>query len=169
MFLPSLPDVIARPVSKGAELLRSSTASLAWGPLLGVSRSTVLGLLSRVETGTLLLTDEPTGRRHVFGQRPGPPQSTAAAEAEGGVNGDSHGSLPPNISDGKRRPTTVPRVELVVKRDAFWVRVLLFADMGFAEAYMLGEVECADLTAFFQVGGGHPYHVRVWPADISRA
>jgi cyclopropane-fatty-acyl-phospholipid synthase len=43
------------------------------------------------------------------------------------------------------------KVELVVKKEAFWVRLFLFADMGFAEAYMLGEVECEDLTSFFQV------------------
>ncbi|MCJ1477693.1 hypothetical protein MMC13_006366 [Lambiella insularis] len=44
-----------------------------------------------------------------------------------------------------------PRTELRVLKDAFWVRLLLFADMGFAESYMLGEVSCPDLVAFFQV------------------
>lgn len=43
------------------------------------------------------------------------------------------------------------RVKLVVKKEAFWVRLFLFADMGFAESFMLGEVECEDLTAFFEV------------------
>jgi cyclopropane-fatty-acyl-phospholipid synthase len=33
----------------------------------------------------------------------------------------------------------------------FWVRLLLFADMGFAESYMLGEVACPDITAFFKL------------------
>jgi cyclopropane-fatty-acyl-phospholipid synthase len=46
----------------------------------------------------------------------------------------------------------VKRVELVIKREAFWVRLLLFADMGFAESYMLGDFECSDLTGFFEVG-----------------
>ena len=45
----------------------------------------------------------------------------------------------------------MPRVEIVVKNEAFWVRLFLFADMGFAEAYMLGDFECEDLTSFFQV------------------
>ena len=31
------------------------------------------------------------------------------------------------------------------------MRLFLFADMGFAEAFMLGEVECADLTGFFEL------------------
>ena len=43
------------------------------------------------------------------------------------------------------------KVELVVKKEAFWVRLFLFADMGFAESYMLGDFECSDLTGFFEV------------------
>lgn len=41
--------------------------------------------------------------------------------------------------------------ELRIHNEAFWVRVLLFADMGFAEAYMLGEFSCTNLTVFFEV------------------
>jgi cyclopropane-fatty-acyl-phospholipid synthase len=41
--------------------------------------------------------------------------------------------------------------ELRVLNDLFWVRLLLFADMGFAESYMLGEVACPDITAFFKL------------------
>lgn len=43
------------------------------------------------------------------------------------------------------------RVVLTVRKESFWVRLALFADMGFAEAYMLGEVKCNDLTGFFEV------------------
>ncbi len=59
----------------------------------------------------------------------------------------------PDPASAVREATRIPRVELVVKKEAFWMRLFLFADMGFAEAYMLGDVECADLTAFFQVRG----------------
>ena len=38
-----------------------------------------------------------------------------------------------------------------VHNDLFWVRLLLFADMGFAESYMLGEVACPDITEFFRL------------------
>ncbi|KAK7905400.1 hypothetical protein LTR67_000121 [Exophiala xenobiotica] len=44
-----------------------------------------------------------------------------------------------------------PLVHLRVMRDAFWLRLALFADMGFAESFMLGEIQCPDLTAFFQL------------------
>ncbi|KIV93643.1 hypothetical protein PV10_04840 [Exophiala mesophila] len=44
-----------------------------------------------------------------------------------------------------------PNVHLRVVRDAFWLRLALFADMGFAESFMLGEIQCPDLTAFFRI------------------
>ncbi|KAF2083273.1 cyclopropane-fatty-acyl-phospholipid synthase [Saccharata proteae CBS 121410] len=44
-----------------------------------------------------------------------------------------------------------PSTTLQVHKDTLWVRMLLFADMGFAESYMLGEVSCPNLTAFFQL------------------
>ncbi|KAB2569302.1 Tuberculostearic acid methyltransferase UfaA1 [Lasiodiplodia theobromae] len=45
----------------------------------------------------------------------------------------------------------LPQTVLRVHNDAFWVRMMLFADMGFAESYMLGEVSCPNLTAFFEL------------------
>ncbi|KAL8807315.1 MAG: hypothetical protein Q9182_000820 [Xanthomendoza sp. 2 TL-2023] len=53
---------------------------------------------------------------------------------------------------GERWPKEgVPKTELKVLNDAFWIRLLLFADMGFAESFMLGEVECFDLVDFFKI------------------
>ncbi|KAF2103384.1 cyclopropane-fatty-acyl-phospholipid synthase [Rhizodiscina lignyota] len=47
--------------------------------------------------------------------------------------------------------TDLPNVTLTVHKDVFWVRLALFADMGFAESYMLGETSCSDLTSFFRL------------------
>ncbi|KAF2467675.1 cyclopropane-fatty-acyl-phospholipid synthase [Lindgomyces ingoldianus] len=44
-----------------------------------------------------------------------------------------------------------PVAVLNVHDERFWVRLALFADMGFAESYMLGEVTSPDLTKFFQL------------------
>jgi len=41
--------------------------------------------------------------------------------------------------------------ELRVVNDAFWVRLCAMGDLGFAEAYMYGDVECNDLVSLFQV------------------
>lgn len=135
--LPSLvPAAVAQPLYRGTELVRGAVGSLTWGPALSVAKPAIFSVFSKIERGTLLLVDEPAESRHVFGQKLG------AKYNENLTNGDHH--VP-------RRADAVPRVELVVKSDAFWMRLFLFADMGFAEAYMLGEIECKDLTAFFQV------------------
>ena len=103
---------------------------------MAIAKPAILSVFSQIEVGTLLLVDEPAGTRRLYGQTLGA--------------GDKLDRLP-SAPDPVRRATTIPRVELVIKKEAFWMRLFLFADMGFAEAYMLGEVECADLTAFFQV------------------
>ncbi|KAK0380105.1 cyclopropane-fatty-acyl-phospholipid synthase [Colletotrichum limetticola] len=134
--LPSLvPAALAKPLYRGTELVRGAVGSLTWGPALSVAKPAILSVFSKIERGTLLLVDEPAELRRVFGQKLG------AKYNENLTNGDH---VP-------RRADAVPRVELVVKSDAFWMRLFLFADMGFAESYMLGEIECKDLTAFFQL------------------
>lgn len=135
-FSPSLPTALTKPVSRGAEMVRGTLGGLTWGPALAVAKPAIISVLSRIETGTLLLVDEPGDTRHIFGQKP--------SGKVGNVSTDPNSALP-------RRADTVPRVEVVVKNEAFWMRLFLFADMGFAEAYMLGDFECEDLTAFFQV------------------
>lgn len=136
-ILPTLPlpAAVMRPLSRGTELARGAIGSLTWGPALAVAKPAIKSVFGQIKVGTLLLTDESAGTRELYGQK------------LGNVKGDEL----PVETNGLRKAITVPRVELIVKKDAFWMRLLLFADMGFSEAYMLGEVECADLTAFFQV------------------
>ncbi|KAL1924876.1 uncharacterized protein VTP21DRAFT_4530 [Calcarisporiella thermophila] len=43
------------------------------------------------------------------------------------------------------------RVHLKVVSEAFWVRVLLFSDMGFAESYMNGDVICDNLVGLIRI------------------
>ncbi|KAI1443680.1 cyclopropane-fatty-acyl-phospholipid synthase [Annulohypoxylon stygium] len=131
---PSIPSVIARPLIRGADIVRGTIGGLTWGPALAIAKPAVLSVFSKITIGTLLLVDEPAGTRLVYGQR-------LASKSPESTNGDY----------SVRRADVIPRVEVRVKDDAFWMRLLLFADMGFAESYMLGEFECADLTAFFQL------------------
>jgi len=134
----SLPAAVTRPMARGTELLRGALGGLTWGPALAVAKPAVLSVFSQIEVGTLLLVDEPAGTRRLYGQT---------------LGGADKLDVLPSTANPVRKATSVPRVELVIKKEAFWMRLFLFADMGFAEAYMLGEVECADLTAFFQVSG----------------
>ncbi|KAJ7677474.1 CFS1-like protein [Mycena rosella] len=43
------------------------------------------------------------------------------------------------------------KAELRVANDAFWLRLCLMSDLGFAEAYMYGDVECDDLVSLFNI------------------
>lgn len=133
-----LPPVIAWPLSKSAELIRGAVGGVTWQPALAVAKPAVLSVLSKIEHGTLLLVDEPGETRHVFGQK----LSSSTNTKVDGADVDK-----PVVRSAK----TVPRVELVVKNDAFWMRLFLFGDMGVSEAYMLGDFTCEDLTSFFQV------------------
>ena len=83
-------------VSSSFDSLRSYLGSLTWGPFVKRSRSTVLGLLKRIEFGQLVVRD-----------------------SDGSVITCGN----PSVTDAS------PRSELRVTKEAFWVRVLLFADM----------------------------------------
>ncbi|CAJ2512242.1 Uu.00g052570.m01.CDS01 [Anthostomella pinea] len=133
-MVPSIPSIVARPLTRGADVVRGALGSLTWEPALAVAKPMILSIFSKIEVGTLLLVDEPAGTRLVYGQR-----------LNSKVIEQTNGDYP------MRRADTIPRVEVVVKNEAFWMRLFLFADMGFAESYMLGEFECADLTAFFHI------------------
>lgn len=83
-------------VSRTFDSLRSYVTSFTWDPFVKLSRSTVLGLLSRIVVGQLVVRDS-DGSVTICGN--------------------------PGIKDGS------PRTELRVLKEAFWVRVMLFADM----------------------------------------
>ncbi|QPH04606.1 hypothetical protein C2857_001750 [Epichloe festucae Fl1] len=134
MFFPMFPKALNKQVRSGTEVLRSTVGGWAWAPAVSVAKTTILNMLGNIETGTLLLVDEPGETRHVFGQK-----------LSGTVDDQAPGD------PRTRRADTTPRVEIVVKRDSFWLRLLLFADIGFSEAYMLGDFHCQDLTSFFQL------------------
>jgi len=132
----SLPAAMKQPIVQGADLLRGTLGSISWGPALSVSKAMVTSLFRRIENGTLVVVDETTGITETFGQKL-PKESTRSDT--NGVNGT------------KTKGRAAKKVELRIRKESFWVRLFLFADMGFAEAYMLGEMGCADLTAFFQL------------------
>jgi cyclopropane-fatty-acyl-phospholipid synthase len=84
-------------VTTALDALRGYAGSVGWGPLVRISRTAILSLLSRIEKGSLVVK-ESDGRETVCGSR----------HSAGGPG---------------------PRTELMVHREAFWVRLLLFADM----------------------------------------
>lgn len=113
------------PVVSRFHALRSYTGSLAWNPLVQFSRSTCLSLLSRIQIGRLEIIDV-DGATYTLG-----------------------GNEIPDSKGGNILAT--PQVTVRVHKDTFWVRLLLFADMGFADGYLLSEISCDNLTAFFTI------------------
>lgn len=43
------------------------------------------------------------------------------------------------------------KAEIRVVNDSFWVRLCTMSDLGFAEAFMYGDVQCDDLISLFQI------------------
>jgi cyclopropane-fatty-acyl-phospholipid synthase len=57
--------------------------------------------------------------------------------------------FPASDVQDNRRPNL--KAELQVLSDTFWLRLCTAGDLGFAEAYMFGDVACDDLISLFQV------------------
>lgn len=114
-------------VTDRANAVLGAAASYALPPLLSVARAAILPVLRRVQVGSLTIYDT-DGSITICGT----PLRTTDVDSEKSVY-------------------AVPHAELRVHSDMFWIRMLLFADMGFAESFMLSEVDCPDLTAFFKL------------------
>jgi len=117
---------VLSPITESAGALAGYAGSYVLPPLLAVARTSILGLLKNIQIGSLYIQDT-DGSVTICGS-----PRRAAVEDEKNVY-------------------TIPHVELKILSDMFWIRLLLFADMGFAESYMLGEVDCPDITAFFKL------------------
>lgn len=115
------------PLVSRAAALAGYAGSIAWPPLLSVSRGAILTLLKNIQIGSLRVVDS-DGTLTVCGS----PRRGKTDGAQKSVH-------------------AIPHAELKVLDDLFWVRLMLFADMGFAESYMLGEVACSDITEFFRL------------------
>ncbi|KAI4090589.1 MAG: hypothetical protein LQ344_004636 [Seirophora lacunosa] len=113
-------------VFERARSLIGYAGSFARPRLLTASKSAVLAFLKNTQIGSLTITDE-EGETTVCDK------STTSEE------------------DGERSVYDIANAELIVRDSKFWIRAGLFADMGLAESYMLGEIECSNLTAFFKV------------------
>ncbi|OQO05674.1 hypothetical protein B0A48_09767 [Cryoendolithus antarcticus] len=117
---------VLTPVTSRVNSVAAYAGSYALPPLLTISRGSILSLLRRIQIGSLIIQDT-DGSVTICG-------SPRRAEVE-----------------TEKTVYTIPHAELKVLNDLFWIRLLLFADMGFAESYMLGEVACPDITAFFKL------------------
>ncbi|KAG7286949.1 hypothetical protein NEMBOFW57_006449 [Staphylotrichum longicolle] len=139
----SLPGALLQPIAQGAAYLRNKLGNLAWDHSVAIARPAILSLFSGIEIGTLIIIDEPAGERLIFGN----PLDTGThpnGTTDKTPNGTAHLS-------NKRNTHKPPHATLTITSPAFYPRLLLLADMGFAASYLLHEAACPDLTAFFRL------------------
>ncbi|KAE8215265.1 hypothetical protein CF327_g1438 [Tilletia walkeri] len=75
--------------------------------------------------------------------------STLLSDAPAPAAQDGSSSAQTTLPKTSATPASPPRAVLKVINDAFWIRMFVGADMGFAEAFMAGEVDTPDLGACF--------------------
>ena len=121
-------------------LLRISSLSDAmFAASTNVARRIVLQQLQTLNHGLLILHDT-DGSEHVFG-----------APSNNGVRSRGFDAAAIPLEEGQLHKKRAPAIELHVHSPSAWRRIVLANDIGFAEAYMLGEVSCSDLPAFFRL------------------
>ncbi|KDN42072.1 S-adenosyl-L-methionine-dependent methyltransferase [Tilletiaria anomala UBC 951] len=163
----------------------SSLTSNVWTLLVSLSRTSVTGLLKRLQVGQLEIRtdsgvwkfgDPALIRSKEYNREAIANSATASAGARispipAGATPGVEGPSPTTILSSSKgvgttapastsaaykktdtiRATNAPQAVLIVKDDAFWVRMFVGADLGFAESYMLGEMETPDLGACFEL------------------
>lgn len=109
----------------------SYAGCFAWAHIIAQSRTAVLSHLQAIQIGAITIID-----------------ADGYVVTCGNARADKNGCADSN--EGKS-VYDIAYAELKIHHPIFWLRAALFADMGFAESYMLGEIDCSDLTAFFKV------------------
>lgn len=96
-----------------------------------VAKPAILSIFSRISSGSLVVLDEVAGTKHIFNHNNSNFDNTEPSDEQ---------DTDCNIS-----PT------LVVKDIKFWMRLMFFSGIGFADSYLGCEVDCDDLLSFFKV------------------
>lgn len=123
----------------------------AYHGLVVLARQASLSLFSRLDQpeakGLLEIVED--GKEHLFGDpsskrayRKAKTSSASTGKPTKGAN-----AVKKELTGGAKTTHAV----LYVKKDIFWLRLVLGSDLGFAESYMTGEVETPDLGACFKV------------------
>lgn len=162
------------PISKGTELvdplveeeeassssshsLLSRVTSPAYHALVVLARQASLSLFSRLNQadahGLLEIREgSDDAKSIIFGDPTSKRLFRKASSAEGGV-----AAVAAAAAAATTKGTVAQRVEgithavLVVKKQSFWLRLVLGNDLGFAESYMMSEIETPDLGACFKL------------------
>lgn len=134
-----VPQALLRPLSR---------------PVAAIARSSVLSLFSKLTVGQLEIRFQ-DGHVERFGD------PTLVKSKEHKVDHDISSASIATRSDAKKQNGTskppsstvksAPHAVLIVHSDNFWTRMFFGADLGFAESFMIGEVDTPNLAACFEI------------------
>nr|CDI51771.1 related to cyclopropane-fatty-acyl-phospholipid synthase [Melanopsichium pennsylvanicum 4] len=112
-------------------------------PTAAIARSSILSLFSKLTVGKLevRLLD---GTVHRFGD-------PTLVKSKQHTHEDVPSSKVKSPYEHPSNSSTAPHAILIVKSDSFWTRMFFGADLGFAEAYMIGDVDTPDLGSVFDL------------------
>ncbi|KAJ3904461.1 CFS1-like protein [Lentinula edodes] len=117
--------------------LSEAALSTGWKPVTKLAEAAVVALMRNIKQGQLKVLTF----SHIYTF---PSHETTARIEDGGH-----------------------KAELRVVNDVFWVRLCAMGDLGFAEAYMYGDVECDDLISLFQIFLNNRSHLSNLSSSLS--
>lgn len=105
-------------------------------PSPAASRSCSVSMMQRIEIGQLRILSEDG-----IYQFPPPSELTQSSSSANSAEGEDD----------------MPKAEIRVLNERFWIRLMLLGDLGFSEAFMFGDAEVDDLAALFRVSRPEPH------------
>ena len=137
--MPSLFPSIPAPQALLAPLAR---------PTAAIARSSILSLFFKLTVGQLALRTQ-DGQVHRFGD-PTLVKSKQHNHESSAASNKSKSSAAAS-AELANNSAKAPHAIIIVRNESFWTRMFFGADLGFAEAYMIGDVDTPDLAACFDL------------------
>ncbi|KAJ1033766.1 hypothetical protein NDA13_001746 [Ustilago tritici] len=117
-------------------------------PTAAIARSSILSLFFKLTVGQLELRTQ-DGQVHRFGDPTLVKSKQHNHESSAASNKSK--SVAAASAELANNSAKAPHAIIIVRNESFWTRMFFGADLGFAEAYMIGDVDTPDLAACFDL------------------
>ncbi|SOV07267.1 related to cyclopropane-fatty-acyl-phospholipid synthase [Ustilago sp. UG-2017a] len=117
-------------------------------PTAAIARSSILSLFFKLTVGQLELRTQ-DGQVHRFGDPTlvKSKQHNHESSAASNKSKSAAAASAELANDSAKAPHAI----IIVRNESFWTRMFFGADLGFAEAYMIGDVDTPDLASCFDL------------------
>ncbi|SPC61319.1 related to cyclopropane-fatty-acyl-phospholipid synthase [Ustilago sp. UG-2017b] len=116
-------------------------------PTAAIARSSILSLFFKLTVGQLELRTQ-DGQVHRFGDPTLVKSKQHNHESSAASNKSKSAAASAELANNSSK---APHAIIIVRNESFWTRMFFGADLGFAEAYMIGDVDTPDLAACFDL------------------